>query len=317
MLTSRLKIAFVGIGSIARRHVKNVLRYLQQREIPYQIDAIRSGHGIPIPDDIKAHIKSTYIDSDQIPDDYDIMFITTPTALHFETIKRYSRSARALFIEKPVFDRTTIDIQSLLLQSDRYYYVACPLRYTNVVQFIRENVDPRSVFAVRAICSSYLPDWRPGLDYRNTYSAKKSLGGGVSIDLIHEMDYLIYLFGFPERMMCMQSKVSDLEIDSDDFSAYVGRSKETMIELHLDYFGRHPQRQFELFTKDDVIVADLLKSEVRFIKNERTISLPEERNDYQLREIEHFFSIIDGKTINDNDICMALKTLSIAKGGMA
>lgn len=317
MRSNRLKIAFVGIGSIAQRHIRNVLCYLQQREIPYQIDAIRSGHGMPLPDDIKAHINSTYIDSDQIPDDYNIMFITNPTALHYETIKRFSRSARALFIEKPIFDRTTIDIQSLLLQSDRYYYVACPLRYTNVIQHIRENIDPGSIFAVRAICSSYLPDWRPGIDYRNTYSAKKSLGGGVSIDLIHEMDYLIYLFGFPERMMCMQSKVSGLEIDSNDFAAYIGKANETMIELHLDYFGKYAQRQFEMYTEDDVIVADLLKSEVRYLKTGITISLKEERNDFQFREIEHFFSIIEGRNENDNEIHKALKTLSIAQGGMA
>ena len=66
------------------------------------------------------------------------------------------------------------------------YYVACPLRYNAVIQYIKDNIDLQDVISVRSISSSYLPDWRPGVDYRKTYSAKKELGGGVSIDLIHE-----------------------------------------------------------------------------------------------------------------------------------
>ena len=62
-------------------------------------------------------------------------------------------------------------------------------------QYVKNNVDLSKVYSARAISSSYLPDWRPGQDYRTTYSAHKDMGGGVSIDLIHEWDYLSWLFG--------------------------------------------------------------------------------------------------------------------------
>ena len=72
--------------------------------------------------------------------------------------------------------------------------------------------------SARVICSSYLPDWRPGVDYRTVYSAHKALGGGVTIDLIHEWDYLVDLFGVPQKLYNFKGTYSDLEIDSDDLS---------------------------------------------------------------------------------------------------
>ena len=44
-------------------------------------------------------------------------------------------------------------------------------------------------------CSSFLPSWRKNIDYQSSVSAKKSLGGGVLLELSHEIDYLIWLIG--------------------------------------------------------------------------------------------------------------------------
>ena len=64
----------------------------------------------------------------------------------------------------------------------------------------QEALPALSVYSARVLCSSYLPGWRPGVDYRTVYSAHKDMGGGVTIDLIHEWDYLVELFGKPEKM---------------------------------------------------------------------------------------------------------------------
>ena len=106
------------------------------------------------------------------------------------------------------------------------------------------------------ICSSYLPGWRPGVDYRTVYSAHKAMGGGVTIDLIHEWDYLVSLFGKPLQLCNLKGQYSELEVDSDDLSVYIARWPHMLGEVHLDYFGRTYRRSMELFTPAGTLTAD-------------------------------------------------------------
>lgn len=305
------KIGIIGYGSIGKKHIKNIILVLEKRNISFKIDIIRSGQKKEVYSYGKS-INAVYYKGDKVPDDYDIIFITNPTSMHFETVKKYVPKTDHMFIEKPVFDHITYDIEKLKLKDENTYYVACPLRYTDVISYIKNEINLKEVYSVRSISSSYLPDWRPGTDYRKTYSAKKSMGGGVSIDLIHEWDYLHYIFGEPDKIFNFNGKYSHLEIDSEDISIYIGKYKNMLVELHLDYFGRYPLRKIELLTKNDTIVGDLLKNEIRFLKEDRVISFKNSDNNFYFKEIENFFNIIENKTENNNKIDFALKTLKLA-----
>lgn len=309
------KIGIIGLGSIGNRHLKNIVTVLREREVSYSIDLIRSGRGKEIKEDIVNHINEIFYSYEECPNDYDIVFITNPTHMHFDTIKRFVTKTKHMFIEKPVFDTVDVPIEALQLKSNMVYYVACPLRYTSVLQYIKNEINLKNVYCARSICSSYLPEWRVGQDYRDTYSAHKDQGGGVSIDLIHELDYISYIFGEPEEVFNLKGKFSNLEIDSDDLSLYISRYADKVVEIHLDYFGRKAIREIQMFTDEDTIVGDFINSEIRYLKSEKIISFKEQRDDFQCKEIEHFFNIIEGKVSNDNDIYTALKTLRIAKEG--
>lgn len=308
------KIAIIGLGSIGRRHLKNIVNVLNDRDDSYIIDLIRSGKGGELDNQTVQMVNEVYYSYNAVPSDYDIIFITNPTNLHFETIRQFISKTKHMFIEKPVFDRTDISLDKLQLKRDSVYYVACPLRYTDVIQYIKKNIDLSSVYCTRVICSSYLPEWRPDQDYRNTYSAHKEQGGGVSLDLIHEWDYLCYLFGYPNQVFNIKGQYSKLEIDSDDLSLYLAKYPTMAVEIHLDYFGRKSMREIQLFMADDTVIGDLLHSEIRFLKSGEMISFEEERNDFQRKEIAHFFEIVEGKAVNDNDLLTAINTLKIAKG---
>lgn len=214
-----MKVLFIGIGSIARRHIKNLCAIYPE----IVVDVFRSGKGRLLSKETNDLIENTYYCYEDVPDTYDIIFITNPTQYHYETLVQFHKNGKHFFIEKPVFMDFNIDIDALNLRKESVYYVACPLRYNSVIRYIKEKIDLSQLISVRCICSSYLPEWRTDIDYREVYSAHKELGGGVSIDLVHEWDYLTYLLGYPEQVYSCIDKVSDLEIDSDDLALYVGK----------------------------------------------------------------------------------------------
>ncbi len=308
-----MRIAFWGLGSIAKRHIRNVYELLSERGNVPQIDIFRHENRKIEEEDINSIVSNIYL-SDQLKDSYyDVIFITNPTSQHFETIKKCVPHTDHIFIEKPVFENCHENVQELGLKDRSVYYVACPLRWTSVIQYIKKNIDLSKVFSVRAVSSSYLPDWRPGTDYRKTYSAHKNMGGGVAIDLIHEWDYLTYLFDMPDSVLYVGGKFSDLEIDSDDLAVYAGIYKDRIVELHLDYFGRKTIRELTLYMADEVVHADLVQGKINYLRAGNMVDLYEERDEYQKREIRHFLDIIAGKIQNDSTIEHAVEVLKIAK----
>ena len=311
-MSKHYDIAFVGLGSIGTRHLNNVRAFLESRGDTYTIDLYRH----QLQDSLPESVHAQYLYGEELPEEqqYDIVFVTNPTSMHVEAVRKLMGHAKAFFIEKPVFGTTDVD-EDLLNRLDAIpNYVACPLRYNSVLQYVHELGLCTDAIAVRAICSSYLPDWRPNTNYRQCYSAHRDMGGGVGIDLIHEWDYLTWLLGMPEECHAIQTKLSGLEIDSDDLAIYIARTKTTGIEVHLDYFGREAIRQLEVFLPDDTVRCDILKGIVTYLKSGKQLTFEAERNAFQIKEIAHFFDIADGKISSDSDVRHALNVLKIAKG---
>ncbi len=309
-----MNVCFIGIGSIAKRHINNLVKICNEDDIKISIDAV-SRNGVKGSENVYKYIDNVFRSVKKLTRIYDVFFITNPTEYHMETLEKVTAIGKNFFIEKPIVSLSQIEKASkYTMKKDAIYYVACPLRYNAVIQYIKSNVSPDDVISVRSISSSYLPDWRPGQDYRDTYSAHKELGGGVSIDLIHEWDYLTFLFGLPKRINYMGGRISNLEIDSDDYAIYIGEYHDKIVELHLDYFGRKTIREVMIFTKDETILGDIADNKIKFLKSGNVIDFKEERDDYQKREIKHFIDMIDGKCEQDSDINHAIEILNITQG---
>ena len=306
---NQLKVCFIGTGSIAKRHIRNLKQICESRGIALTIDAFRRSM-------VQTEgVNRVFTSEAALPEDYDAIFITNPTDKHLEALKTFHGHGKHFFIEKPVVSREQIDeARQFILKPDSVYYVAAPLRYNAVIKWVKENVDPNDVLSVRSISSSYLPDWRPGQDYRQTYSANKNMGGGVSIDLIHEWDYLTYLFGQPQRINNMMGKISQLEIDTEDYAIYIAEYSDKIVELHLDYFGRKTIREIQLLTKEDTIIGDLANNKITLLCSGESIDFQEERDDYQKRELIHFLNMIEGKEQIETGFNHGLQVLELTQG---
>ena len=301
-----MKFCFVGIGSIATKHILA----LKEIDSKITIHAFRTGKSQFI-SKVANLIDKEIFDFELLDEKYDAVFICNPTNLHYETLKKFKNKADYFFVEKPIFDKdyTTKQLEEF---SNLQIYVACPLRYQPAIIEAKKTVEKKGIpISARIICSSYLPEWRPTIDYRNNYSAHKDMGGGVSIDLIHEVDYMTYLFGFPQKDYYLKGTFSNLEIDSDDLAVHLFQYPKLIVEMHLDYFGRKNQRYLEMFYNDETIKFDIINNKM-LSSNGNEITF-EPTNCY-FHEMKNFIKLIKNEKHVENTLFSAVKNLKLAKG---
>lgn len=305
-----MNICIVGLGSIGKRHLNNLIEFFNMKQEICNIDLLR--HSKETDQEQTVKVRKVFYSPDDICLKYDIMFITNPTSFHFITIKKLQAKTEHMFIEKPLFDNLKYSLSEIRpIDTGNVYYVACPMRYLNAISYLKKNLEYEDIYSVRICCSSYLPEWRSNSDYRKIYSAKKELGGGVALDLIHEWDYVTYLFGIPLNVIGVTKKVSDLEIDSEDVALYIGTYEDKTVEIHLDYFGRDKKRTIELYCKKYTIYVDLIEQTIRYTgKINKLIVL--DKNDMYKEELKYFFDIIQGKQANTNNLEYAYAVMKIA-----
>jgi predicted dehydrogenase len=299
-----MKVLIVGYGSIAKKHI-HVLRNI----IPdVEIIALRSTTTSTIDD----NIKSVYHWAD-VEKNIDFIIISNPPSEHYTTILEAINFGVPLFIEKPPL--ASLDGANNLVQTivdkNILSYTAFNLRFHPVIVWLKENLETEMVLEVRAYCGSYLPDWRPSKDYRTIYSAKKNQGGGVHLDLIHELDYLQYLFGKPLSSNSFLSKKSELKIDSYDCAHYWLEYKRFNVSVLLNYYRRDAQRNLEIVCKDGTIVADLINHKVTKSSSEILFeTTPDILKTYEV-QLRYFIECISKNEQPMNSFGEALQTLKL------
>ncbi len=307
-----MKVLFTGLGSIGKRHLRNLHAICAEQGGNAEVTALRSSSA-PLAADIAPLVTREVL---QLPkgEEYDIAFITGPTHLHEEVLRMLRGRAETFFIEKPIFHHTEVNLEEVGLAKGQKAYVAAPMRWTKLYMELRQQLNAIRPYSARCICSSYLPLWRPQVDYRKVYSASKAMGGGAALDLIHEWDYLIDLFGMPDISYCIKGHFSSLEIDSDDLAVYIARYPQFACEVHLDYFGRQERRCLEVFTAEGTITADFIEGSLMTPQG-LNHSFKEHPNQRYLREMAYFLSYARGnEEINENSPQRALQVLKIVQG---
>ena len=233
----------VGLGSVGARHVR-IARDLLPRT---KIAALRrecSGNEPAF--GINACFTRL---EDALEFEPDAAVIAGPASMHIDVAVPLANAGVHLLIEKPISDDSAK--VNVLLDSVRKQgctlMIGYNLRYLRSLEYFRSLIQRGVIgptLSVRSEVGQYLPTWRPDVDYRNTVSASAALGGGVLLELSHEIDYLRWIFGEIEWVSAVLARQGNFEIDVEDTAhlviGFAQKAKERAVVgcLNMD-FVRH------------------------------------------------------------------------------
>jgi predicted dehydrogenase len=319
-----LRFVVVGCGSIGKRHMTN-LRALGVTEV-FACD-LRSER--------RAEVKALLgVETLASFDDIwvakpDVVLIASPTALHMPFALEAAKRRVHLFVEKPLasaWDGVERLIE-LTRHNDLVLLVGCNMRFHPGLIIVKRLLAEQAVgrvIAARVEAGQYLPDWHPWEDYRQSYSAHANLGGGVILDVIHEIDYIRWLMGEVMGVFCLAGKLSHLEIDTEDYAALLLRFESGAIgEVHLDYIQRAYSRSCQIIGEQGTIHWNYVAGQVRWysaLRNDwQCFDNPAgwDPNDMYLDEMRHFVDCLARRAVPEQDLLEAARVLSIALAAKA
>lgn len=294
-----MKILIAGLGSIGRRHLRNLLALGEM-----DIILLRS-HQSTIPDeDLTRFITETDL-NEALSHEPDAVIVANPTALHLDVAIPAARQGCHIFLEKPLSDSMAkvSQFEEAVKSGGSKVQIGFQFRFhpglLHVRRLIRKEAIGR-ILSVRAQWGEYLPNWHPWEDYRNSYSAQDKMGGGVILTLCHPLDYLRWLVGEVESLWSYSGKLGDLELDVEDTAEIGMRFENSVIgSLHLSYNQKPTTHCLELVGTEGTIRWEYTTGISSFYDTKvgewQETPLPDgfERNDLFISEMRHFIAVIN------------------------
>jgi len=300
-----MRVLIIGLGSIARKHIAAI----NSIDKGVKLVALRSDINAIEEPGIK-----NIMSFEEVDNSFDFCLISNPTSEHYLTIKKCLNLNIPLFIEKPSLmslhgsDKLIYEINKRNILT----YVALNLRFHPVIKYLKEYLSNKRVIEANVYCGSYLPDWRPNINYKKNYSAHTEMGGGVHLDLIHEIDYSVWLFGLPKETISIKRKISDLDINSIDISIFNLLYKNKIVNITLNYYRKYPKREIEIILDDDIITADLLNNNVKNGLGDVIYSTDIENEYTYVEQMKYFYKILQSGRESFSSLQDSLEILKIS-----
>ncbi|MCK9630275.1 MAG: Gfo/Idh/MocA family oxidoreductase [Methanoregula sp.] len=296
-----MRYLLVGLGSIGKRHLSNIKTLDPGGYITiWHTHTKKSEAALPDP----RTDRFVYSLEEAIDPKPDVAFIATPASAHIPIAIKLAREGIDLFIEKPLSSHLSGIDELLEIQKAQQILIMVGycLRFHPPLQLLKQCVSEGKIgrlLAIRAEVGQYLPDWRPGTDYRTSVSARRELGGGAVLELSHELDYVLWLAGEITVVTAQADRVSDLEIDVEDTVDIILKfASGAQGSIHLDMVQRPSTRCCKVVGTEGIVIWDGTTDSVQFFSNETgewSILHPGQkvdRNLMYLSELEHFFACI-------------------------
>lgn len=249
-----MKALIISMGSIGTRHAEVLT------SMGIEVSAITSQNIRSL--ECFNDLKSVNLDK------FDYFIIASPTHLHYEHLSYIDTnvSSKIILCEKPLFDKFRD------FNPNNKIFIGYNLRFHPLILELKNMLNPSDILTIEARCGQYLPSWRQR-KYTSSYSAKKELGGGVLLDLSHEIDYISFLSDSSlELIKSCQAKVSNLNITSDDICMILAKCNKTLINISLNYLSKTPYRQILIETNNNTYHLDLITNTLKIVDQDGKIT---------------------------------------------
>lgn len=198
------------------------------------------------------------------------IILCAPSSVHYKYINKIENLFLGInvLIEKPLFNKYYRTSKNY----NNNYFIGFNLRFHPVIKFIKKFIVKKNIIFININSSSYLPNWRKGKNYKKTVSAQKNLGGGVLLELSHEIDLLRWMFKKIKIINVFNKKISKLRIDCDDILSAQGLINDKIyFNLNLNFFSRNDQRKIQIDGDKFSIDGDLLENKINIFEKKRKI----------------------------------------------
>lgn len=323
------RLLIVGLGSIGSRHARIARMLMPQAEIA----VLRHSNCHNLPDGID-HCYTILEEAIRFAPDAAV--ISNPATHHLEVALPLAQAGVHLLVEKPIAAGLEgVDELISTCQADNLVLMtAYNLRFLPSLQHFRELLEENvigRVLSVRAEAGQYLPSWRPEADYRDTVSAKKSLGGGVLLELSHEIDYLRWLFGDVQWVSATLHTQSDLEIDVEDTAHLTlgfvenNDSKPLIASVNMDFVRHDSTRTCVVVGESGSLRWNGILGTVEHLEKDQTNWQPSfshspQKDDSYVAEWKHFIDCVAQESqplISGHDGLAVLKVIQASRDSSA
>jgi len=319
------KITICGLGSIGSRH----LRIIKKNWPHLQIAALRSkeDYSPNFDKDIEGYIDQYFFSvDDTLKWSPDCVIISNPTSRHLEFALPFAKYSKHLLIEKPI--GTGLEDKFYWDELEKYsrnikILVGYVFRHEKGIKKMKELIKEMDhVLEADFYCGSWLPSWRPNQidSYKKGVSSRQELGGGVLLELSHEIDLAYWIFGDLKINYSYLKKTDLLNLDVEDKALIHATSidNDCSITFRLNFCSRPSQRKIRIIASDSYLEYDLLKAKLIFVKqsDKEVFEFNRSKDQKYEDQLIHFFECIekDKKTkCNLHDAIKVLDYIKISK----
>ena len=317
----------MSLGSIGQRHLRNLRATYPESEIAvWRRKGAQSGKVPPGADHLCTSLEEVL---EFVPD---AAIIASPASQHLEAAMALASAGVHLLIEKPLsVSAEGIDrLMSCSREHNARLMVGYNLRFMPSLARMRELVlagEIGEVQTARAEVGQFLPDWRPGSDYRNGVTAQRALGGGVLLELSHDIDYMLWILGMPSCVTAIGGKISNHDWDVEDVVEILMEydSPRRLVSVHLDMLQRSPTRYCRIAGSEGILLWDAIADRLDHFRaadrqwHQVDVRRLEDKNLMYIEQLKAFVDCIESDSppvCGGNEGWQVLKVVDAARAAM-